>query len=80
MTNPEKPDDLPPIPFWLARSTYAMILTAVTTLAAAFNIDILARFGTTEGGILAAVDAALPLASAAWLWFERRNPHFRIGV
>jgi hypothetical protein len=78
MSEPEK--QLPPIPFWLARSTYAMILTAVTTLAAAFNIDVLARFGTTEGGILAAVDAILPLASAFWLWMERRNPHFRIGV
>lgn len=80
MTNPPTPESLPPIPFWLARSTYAMILTAVTTLAAAFDVDILARLGTSEGGLLAAVDAALPLVSAAWLWMERRNPHYRIGV
>lgn len=72
--------DLPPIPFWAARSTYAMILTALTTLAAAWNIDLLARFGTSETAILAAVDAILPLVFAVWMWAERRNPHYRIGV
>lgn len=72
-------DQLPPLNPFLARSTYAMILTAVTALASAFNIDILARLGTTEGGILAAVDALLPLAGAVWVWLERKNPQYRIG-
>ncbi len=73
-------DQLPAIPFWLARSTYALALTAITTTAAAFDIDLLARFGTSEAGLLAAVDAALPFVSAVWLWLERRNPSARIGV
>ena len=72
-------EQLPPINPFLARSTYALILTAVTTVAAAFDVDLLARLGTTEGGILAAVDALLPLASALWLWWERKDPQFRIG-
>ena len=72
-------EQLPPLNPFLARSTYALILTAVTTVAAAFDVDILARLGTTEGGILAAVDALLPLVSALWLWWERKNPQYRIG-
>ncbi len=80
MTNPPTPESLPPIPFWLARSTYAMILTAVTTAAAAFDVDSLARLGTTEGGLLAAVDGALPLVSAAGLCAERRKAQLRFGV
>ena len=72
--------DLPPIHFWMARSTYAMILTALTTLAAAFNVELLAYFGTSEDSLLQAVDAMLPLISAVWLWSERRNPKFRIST
>jgi len=72
-------DQLPPLNPFLARSTYALALTAVTTVAAAFNVDILARLGTTEGGILASIDALLPIASAVWLWWERKNPQYRIG-
>lgn len=76
----EENKELPVLHFWLARSTYAMILTAVTTLAAAFNIDILGQFGTSEDSLLKAVDDVLPLASTAWLWWERHNPQYRIGI
>lgn len=76
----EEKTELPTLHFWMARSTYAMILTAVSTLALAFNIDLLGQFGTSEGQILAAIDAILPIASAFWLWLERRNPSFKIGL
>jgi hypothetical protein len=73
-------EQLPALPFWAARSTYAAIVTAVASIAAVLNVDLFARFGTTEAGVLALVDAALPLLGLIWLWFERRNPHYRIGV
>ena len=72
-------EELPPINPFLARSTYAMALVAITTTCAAFDIDILARFSTDEVKILAAIDAILPFASAAWVWWERRNPQYRIA-
>jgi membrane protease YdiL (CAAX protease family) len=73
-------EQLPPIHPLLVRSTYAMALVAITTVAAAFDFDLLARLGTTDAKILAAIDAMLPLASAAWLWIERRNPQYRITL
>lgn len=76
----EENKQLPPLHFWLARSTYAMVLTAIVTVAAAFNVDILGQFGTSEDSILKAIDSLLPLASAAWLWWERSNPQYRIGL
>lgn len=71
--------ELPVLNPFLARSTYAMILTAVTAVSAAFGVDILGNFGTTEESLLHAVDALLPIASLIWLWWERHNPSYRIG-
>ncbi|CAB4139342.1 hypothetical protein UFOVP346_38 [uncultured Caudovirales phage] len=70
---------LPALNPFLARSTYATILTVVTAVSSAFNVDILGNFGTSEEGILDAVDSLLPVVTGLWLWLERRNPSFRIA-
>lgn len=72
--------DLPPLPFWLARSFWATLLTGILTICAAFNVDLLARFGTDPDGALAVIDALLPMATAVWAWLERRNPAFRLAL
>ena len=73
-------EQLPTLPFYLARSFWATLLTAAFTIAHALGIDIFARLGIGEGDALAAVDALLPVATAFWAWLERRNPHYRLTV
>jgi hypothetical protein len=73
-------DVLPVMPFWMARSFWATLLTGLLTIAAAFDIDVLARFGGSEEGALAVIDHLLPVATAIWAWFERRAPNYRLGL
>jgi len=80
MTNTHMGDLLPTLPFWQARSFWATLLTAVLTVANALGIDVLARLGTDEAGILAAIDAVLPVLTAFWAWMERRAPNYKLGV
>ena len=74
-----KKKELPVLNPFFARSTHAMFLTAITTISAAFNVDIFGHLGTTEDGLLDVVDALLPIASGIWLWWERHNPSYRLG-
>ena len=71
-------DQLPTLPFYLARSFWATLLTAAFTVANALGIEIVAGIG--EADALAAVDALLPVATAFWAWLERRNPAYRLTV
>jgi hypothetical protein len=73
-------EQLPTLPFYLARSFWATVLTAVFTVANALQIDMLQRLGIGEGDALAALDALLPVATAFWAWLERRNPGYRLTV
>lgn len=77
MNNPNM--SLPSLPAWQARSFWAVILTAILTVCSAFDIDLLGRLGTTENGVLDAIDTLMPIATAIWAWLERRAPNHRLS-
>lgn len=72
---------LPPLPVWHARSFYAQLLLLASVALSFAGFDLsgwLAGFGLTEGRVLDAVEAAVPLAFGVWAWLERRAPKFRL--
>lgn len=71
---------LPVLPFWQARSFWAMSLTVILTLCNAAGVDLLGRLGTDEAGVLSAIDMTLPVATAFWAWLERRAPRYQLGL
>lgn len=82
---------LPPLNPFAARSTYALLLTVILTYCNAYGIDLFAfttalGLGGTEQEVLDngdkvkdAVQLLFNLGAAAWLWFERRAPNFRLS-
>lgn len=82
---------LPPLNPFYARSTYAMILAMVLTLASSFGIDLFhwtesLGLGGTEEELIAtgeravsAVQVLLNIASGIWFWWERRAPNYRLS-
>lgn len=77
---------LPPLNPFLARSTYATILLVISSLSATLGVDLLGTLGgwvgveaLTDTKVLKLIDDLLPVASGLWLWWERKNPSFRIG-
>jgi hypothetical protein len=83
---------LPTMPFWQARSFWATLLTVIVTLLNLNGIDLYAITCSAvgacdEAAVLALGDQAVTLAQevapailGVWAWFERRSPHFELGM
>jgi hypothetical protein len=78
---------LPPLPALLARSTYAGLILAISSLSAALGVDLFGSLGQLAGidgltgeELLASIDPLIAALAGLWLWAERRSPRFRITV
>jgi hypothetical protein len=72
-----------PLPALLARSTYAGLILAISSLSAALGVDLFGSLGQLagiDGLTLVRIDPLIAALAGLWLWAERRSPRFRITV
>ena len=79
--------ELPRISFVKVRSTLAALLMIIPQLLAAFGTIDPGEVSTVQSEGIALLDQLLAnfvhllsTVGAIWLWFERRNPKFRIAL
>ncbi|WP_116082137.1 hypothetical protein [Tropicimonas sp. IMCC34011] len=73
--------NLPPLAWWKARSTWLNALAALAVLLQVFGVDLdawLVARDLTQAEVAEVIVMVLPYALAAWAWFERRAPNFRL--
>lgn len=81
---------LPILPVWQARSSWAILLAALITLANFLGFDLLgfaAQIGAgatpdqildTGNRLVSAWQIVAPLLFGLWAWIERRAPNYRL--
>lgn len=68
--------NLPELSIWQARSTYAMIIAILSSLLAAFNVELPPELGPEV--LTDVVFNAVTLGAALWAWKERRSPNYTL--
>ncbi len=81
---------LPTLPLFAARSTWAILIAALITLANMWGIDLLGFLTSIGAGgspeevlatgerVIGAWQTVAPLVLGVWAWIERRAPNFRL--
>jgi hypothetical protein len=82
--------NLPDLPAWQARSTWAILLAALITLANFVGFDLLGFTSEVGAGatpdqvidtgnrLVSAWQIVAPLIFGLWAWVERRAPNYRL--
>ena len=73
--------DLPPLSIWQARSTWVVIVGALSQIAVFARFDLFGLFGVTGSEPL--VDGIMQIVAAVslvWVWLERKAPNYRLTL